>query len=195
MSGVWRQVRRFMLAKVLHVDDTPHRIALGVAVGILIGFTPTVGLQMVLAVAVAALLGANRVVCIPMVWITNPITLGPIYLACWRIGATVLGSDRPGSASAAVEQVEGMYEAAGLSRLVQADFWRHLVGQFLDVGTDLWVGCIVVGMAGGLIGYVAAYRIVVVARERRRLRRVAITLRRGQRRSRSTARAHKVREA
>ena len=41
---------RFFIYRVLHVDDTPHRIALGVAVGIFVAWTPTVGLHMILTV-------------------------------------------------------------------------------------------------------------------------------------------------
>ena len=81
VTAIWRKSRRFIVHRVLHADDTPHRIALGVAAGLFIGLTPTVGFQMVLAVALAAALRANKVVCIPMVWITNPFTIIPIYIS------------------------------------------------------------------------------------------------------------------
>ena len=84
MSDIWRRTRRFLIVKVLHANDTPHRIALGIAIGVFIGLTPTVGLQMIIALALATALRANKVVCIPMVWITNPVTLVPIYSA-WAV--------------------------------------------------------------------------------------------------------------
>ena len=55
-----RRLRRFFIYRVLHVDDTPHRIALGIAVGIFITWTPTIGMQMILTVLISALVGANK---------------------------------------------------------------------------------------------------------------------------------------
>lgn len=46
----------FVKFRILHVDDTPQRIARGVAVGVWIAFTPLLGLHMILALAIAALI-------------------------------------------------------------------------------------------------------------------------------------------
>lgn len=192
MTAFWNKTRRFLVHTILHADDTPHRIALGVAVGIFIGFSPTIGLQMVLALALAALLGANRLVCIPMVWITNPVTLGPIYWACWRVGSALLPSNGVGDGSAVVQRVETMYQTVGLTTVVREDFWRQLLGRFIDVGTELWVGCFVVGIVASFIAYFAARWLVVLARKRRRLLRMAIRLRRERRRRRPIGSRQKV---
>ena len=45
--ALW-QTERFIKYRVLHVDDTPHRIALGVALGFFVTWTPTIGVQIVL---------------------------------------------------------------------------------------------------------------------------------------------------
>ena len=41
--------------RVLTLDDTPHSIALGTAIGMFVGLTPTVGIQMVVVLAVAGI--------------------------------------------------------------------------------------------------------------------------------------------
>ncbi|MCH7527888.1 MAG: DUF2062 domain-containing protein, partial [Planctomycetes bacterium] len=147
-----------------------------------------------LAVALAALLGANRLVCIPMVWITKPVTLGPIYWTCWRVGFALLPSNGVGDGSDVVQHVETMYQTAGLTTVVQESFWRDLVGRFIDVGAELWVGCLVVGIAASLIAYFAARWLVVLARKRRRLLRIAIRMRRERRRRRPIGSHHKIPE-
>ena len=43
-----RQIEHFIVYRILHADDTPHRLALGIALGVFVAWTPTVGLQMVL---------------------------------------------------------------------------------------------------------------------------------------------------
>ena len=64
-----KRFRRWFIYRVLHVDDTPHRIALGVAVGIFVTWTPTIGLQMLLCILISALVGANKFVGLPFVWL------------------------------------------------------------------------------------------------------------------------------
>ncbi|HKI70697.1 MAG TPA: DUF2062 domain-containing protein, partial [Verrucomicrobiae bacterium] len=90
-----RRIERFFVYRVLHVDDTPHRIALGVAVGIFVAWTPTVGFQMILTIILATLLRANKLVGIPFVWISNPFTLGVIYYPNYLLGKFILQGDYP----------------------------------------------------------------------------------------------------
>jgi len=88
-----RRVRRFVFHTVLHADDPPHRLAMGLAIGMFITFTPTVGFQMALVVFFAWLLRANKVVGVPLVWISNPATIAPIFYLCYRLGRFVLRRD------------------------------------------------------------------------------------------------------
>ena len=63
-----------------HMDRChPHRLALG----LFLAWTPAIGLQMLA-------LRANVVVGIPMVWISNPVTMGPIYLWNYLLGRKIL---------------------------------------------------------------------------------------------------------
>ena len=48
----WTQPRR-IARELLALDDSPHAIAAGAAVGIWLGLTPTVGIQMVLVALLA----------------------------------------------------------------------------------------------------------------------------------------------
>jgi len=86
-----KRIEKFFIYRVLHVDDTPHRIALGVAVGIFVTWTPTIGFQMILTVLLSWLLGANKLVGVPFVWISNPVTLPPIYGPNCYVGSLILG--------------------------------------------------------------------------------------------------------
>jgi len=76
--------------KLLQLDDTPERIARGVALGTLIGMTPTVGIQMTLAVIFAAISRANRLAAVALVWLSNPVTIVPIYWFDYWFGGLIL---------------------------------------------------------------------------------------------------------
>jgi len=168
---VGRYVRRFrkiLLHHVLHADDSPHAIALGVGVATLVAFLPLVGFQTAIALGVAALLRANKAVCIPIVWITNPFTIVPIYGACLALGRWLL------AAPASSDEVEVLARLApepeAVHSLLAWGFWKNLFVHLAGLGVELWVGCAIVGVVLGLLSYGLARWGVVSYRERRRQR-------------------------
>lgn len=86
----WRRVRRFVIHNVLHADDPPHKLALGAAIGMFVSLTPTGGFQMALVLFFAWLFRANKVIGIPLVWISNPVTAIPILWGSYEIGRICL---------------------------------------------------------------------------------------------------------
>lgn len=168
MTETWRKIRRLVVHNVLHADDTPHRIAWGVAIGVFVGFTPTVGIQMVLAVALATALRGNKVVCIPMVWITNPVTLLPIYALCHRLGSGLLPSS-PGEqdGTSHLTSLMGQIKSLGVTRVLDASFWGEVFIGLTMVGAELWLGCVIVGFIAATMSYFASRWAVTVYRERR----------------------------
>ncbi len=59
------------------------------AVGLFMAFVP-VPFQMVLAAAAAIPFRVNLPISIGLVWISNPITIPPLFYFCYRVGAWVL---------------------------------------------------------------------------------------------------------
>jgi uncharacterized protein (DUF2062 family) len=76
---------------LLRIDEPPHRTALAFAIGVLIAFSPILGLHTVLALAIAFLFRLNRVAILLGAYINNPWTMGPIYLAGTAVGCALLG--------------------------------------------------------------------------------------------------------
>jgi len=67
-------------------------IARGVGIGLLIGFTPTVGFQTVMMLAACLWLGGNFPVAFTMSWVSNPFTLPPMIYAYYQLGDWLFGS-------------------------------------------------------------------------------------------------------
>ncbi len=86
---------RGIVIRILELKDTRDRVAWGVALGTLIGMTPTVGIQMTIAVIFATLLRANRTAAAATVWISNPLTMVPIYWFDYWLGSLILGAFMP----------------------------------------------------------------------------------------------------
>ncbi len=66
-----------------------HSIAGAVAVGLFTAFIP-LPFQMVIAAALAIVFRVNLPISVVLVWITNPLTVGPIFIFAYKIGAWVL---------------------------------------------------------------------------------------------------------
>jgi hypothetical protein len=146
-----RRFWRFLKFRVLHVEDTPHRIALGVAIAIFVTWTPTIGLQMVLAVAIAALMNANKLVGLPFVWISNPLTLIPIYAPNYLVGNWLLGG-RYGF-STFIESMGSATRVGGSLASKVLAFWKAVTPIFLP----LWVGSLVVASTLAVGTYFLTY--------------------------------------
>lgn len=153
-----RRVRRFIVHDLLHADDPPHPLALGVALGIFFAFIPFFGIQMVFVVLFAWLLKANKLVGTPLVWITNPATIVPIYYVCYMVGISMLGQPSIGSERWA-ELAEPPAGWAAAARF----YW----GGLYEVGLPMLLGSVVVGFAAACPAYLITFHVICFYRMRR----------------------------
>jgi hypothetical protein len=155
------RLKQFLAHRVLHVDDTPHRIALGVAIGVFAAWMPAMGLQVLVVLALATLLRANKLVGLPFVWISNPLTFVPVYLPSYLLGSYLLGS-RLSMHDFRTAITRAMSGSGTWWGHIQA--WWQAVAPFL---APLWVGSILVGLVLGAIAYALVYYLVATIRRRR----------------------------
>lgn len=158
-----RRAKRFFLYRVLHVDDTPHRIALGVAIGMWAAWMPIVGIQMIVTVILAFALRANKIVGLPWLWISNPATMAPIYIGEYYLGRALLGGDWPEP-----RFIEALHaDDGGWAKLTA---WLQATG---EVAWPLFLGGFVLGVLFGVPTYFII-RWAVVAYRRHRHRKQAL---------------------
>ena len=110
----------------------------GVAVGLFISMLP-VPFQMFIAAGVAILASVNLPISVLLVFITNPVTMGPAYYFAYRIGAALLG--RPA-------HLEGFGGSFG-----------EIASSMMSVWQPLLLGCLVVGLGMAVLGW-AAVRLI-----------------------------------
>lgn len=122
MSG---RVRR-SLDILLHVQDTPHRLALSFAIGVAIAFNPLLGLHTLLALGLAFALRLSRVAMLLGALINNPWTLAPLYMAGTLLGCVLL--DVPAHGLSGIEWSEG---AVALWHALQPYVWPYVVGNLV----------------------------------------------------------------
>jgi uncharacterized protein (DUF2062 family) len=84
---------RRLYERFIMIRGEPREVALGFAVGIFVGMTPTVGVQTPIAIFIAALLKWSKLSAAIGVWISNPLTVPLIYGITYITGAKLLSLD------------------------------------------------------------------------------------------------------
>lgn len=155
--GIARPVRRLWY-RFITLKSSPERIAGGLALGIFVGLTPTFGVQMVLVSFAAMLLRVNLFAALIGVYITNPVTVLPIYLFNYRVGAYLLG----------VPPVH----VRNLRHVLGEGPWYSIFGLSVNFLTTLWIGSLIVAIPTTILSYVLMLRFVHQSRSLRSQRRL-----------------------
>lgn len=159
-----RPITRFLKFKILHVDDSPPRIARGVMIGLFVAWSPFYGLHILLALALSLLFKANKFVAVLCVWVSNAFTLVPIYYPNYLIGRGILSLFRKERVLSG-EQVADFFGTLCNPQTILIDvftptFWRNFVKFFLGIGIELTIGGFIIGLIVSLAAYIVTLKTI-----------------------------------
>jgi uncharacterized protein (DUF2062 family) len=89
-KGNLLDIIRKVYERFIRIRGAPREVALGFALGIFVGMTPTIGVQTPIAIFLAALFKWSKLSAAIGVWISNPLTAPLIYSATYIAGAKIL---------------------------------------------------------------------------------------------------------
>jgi uncharacterized protein (DUF2062 family) len=131
---------RQRLQVLLHVEDTPHRIALAFGIGVFIAFFPLLGIHTAMALALSFAFRLSRVAILLGTWVNNPWTIAPMLMGGTLLGCALLG--------VTVEEplvidwsLRGRALVDALLTTLRPYLWPYVIGNT------------VAGIGGGLVGY------------------------------------------
>lgn len=101
-------------------------------IGLFMAFIPVPG-QMVFAAILAIWMRANLPIAVGLCWITNPLTLAPIFYLAYRIGSAVMG--------VTIQAVE--FELS----------WQWLTNGLVNIWQPFLLGCFLCAFFFGSLGY------------------------------------------
>ena len=161
---------RPVLRWLIRLRGSPQAIAGGFSLGLFIAFTPTIGLQIVLAFFLATALNVNRPAAVLAVWITNPITIPAIFSINYWLGSLVW----EGPSVPVVSR--RLFELA--SQLTTLDLWAitDQLSAVAELGMDIIIplvlGSIIAGTLSSILSYFILLRLLtfLVARRAKRKR-------------------------
>ena len=137
----YRHSLRTIYQRFIRIRGNPREIALGFALGLFIGFTPTMGGQILISIFLASLFKWNKITAAIGVQVTNPFTAPLIYGFTYVLGAKLIGLHRP-------VDFEFTFDWHGIVSMVD---------QAPRIFLALTIGGVIVGLPVAVIGYFASY--------------------------------------
>ena len=142
-------VYRKLIVRLLELDDTPREIARGIAIGVFVAMTPTVGIQMLSIAFLCTLFRSNRIAGVAMAWISNPLTIVPIYWLDYVIGSMILRTPMIGKG----EIAKLLYlESTGLFGMF-FEFLGNLGSFTFDLAGPMFLGGAILGVVCAIPSY------------------------------------------
>lgn len=146
-----RRWARYQYLRVLRQKASPHNIALGVALGVFVGFLPIIPFQTVAVLALAFLFRGNKVAAAISTVISNPFNVIPFYTLLYMVGRVFLPLEVPDFDPGRLEM-------------------RELIATGWDFFAIMCVGGVVLGVPAFFLSYFATRKGIMAYRERKALR-------------------------
>ena len=131
--------------RFLKVRGTPREVALGMALGVMVGMTPTMGLQTIIAVFLASVCKWSKIMAAIGVQITNVFTAPLIYGLTYVIGAWIMG-------------IQGEFD---IRAMMNFDGLLHLIRQAPMILTAMTLGGLILGLPLAAASYIVTFWLVV----------------------------------
>lgn len=158
------QVTRAAVARwvetLLHIHDTPRRIAAAYALGVFFGFSPLLGLHTILALACALRLRLNRLAVLAGVYSNVPWIIAAYYTLATMFGAALLGEAPPAGFRSGFDHLFAL-------SIFGAAFWETL----MDLLQPLFWPYVIGSTIGAIVLALAAYSLLFAVLEARHRRR------------------------
>lgn len=138
---------RDRLRQILTIKESPHKIAIALAVGVFIGMSPLLGIHTLLGLAIAWLFRLNRLVTLVGVYVTNPWTVVPIYTFGTWVGARLMDIDN------IIPEID-WYNITFLG----------LINEFRPLVLPFIAGTTFIGFISAIISYIVIYKAIKVRR-------------------------------
>jgi len=137
------------VVRFLELDDTPKDIARGIAIGVFIAMTPTVGIQMITIAVACTIFHGNRLAGVAMAWISNPLTIVPIYWLDYVIGSFILRAPLIGKS-----EIAKLVELKSTSMFgMFFEFLGNLGTMTVDLAGPMFLGGVIVGIVCAMPSY------------------------------------------
>lgn len=143
----WRKWLKPFLSR----HGTPEDIGRGFAIGIVIAFTPTIGIQLVIAYLLATAFKASRAAALLPVWITMPVTIPPVFAFTYMVGRWFV--DGPSVDHVRRQLIKLIRRMDGYDPFDLPAKFRLAMEIGHEVFIPMWIGGLLVGFISAAVAY------------------------------------------
>lgn len=162
-SGLQPRLRYFW-RQVLRVRATPHAVALGFAIGVFTACTPFLGVQTILACALAFTLRVSMPAALLGTFVGNPLSWPAIWSASYVSGALLLGQD-PTYGADHLSETANVLSATLMAPSIQT--FGAAVDNLSPIAEPMVVGGLLVGLIAAIFSYYPTRRAVRIFQRHR----------------------------
>lgn len=147
----FKRTLRYNYLRVMRLKASTHSVAMGLAVGVFVGFLPVIPFQTIVALSLAFVFRASKIPAALGTWISNPVNLIPFYTMLYYVGRMIMPVDTP-----------------------ELDFHHLELKAMIEQGWGLVVvmftGGLILGVPGAFITYILTFKAVNRYRQKRMIR-------------------------
>ncbi len=164
---------RYQYIRLVRINDTPPKIAAGVALGVFLGVFPTFGIGTLLAIVLAAVCRLNKVGALIGTLVMNPITTPFFWTGGAYLGAVLLSGDP----AAALRAIQTFSTEVHLRHFLTWEGWRFLLAATGKGALTYLVGTTLLSLLTAALSYPLTLKILDLYRRRKALRRLRLSAR------------------
>jgi|GEM_PF-367048 len=156
----WNKIKKHfcsLLEKIKKLQGNPHYIAMGMAIGVFVGMTPTIPFHTALAIALAFVFRGSKPAAAIGVWIANPLTIPLFYYGSYKVGVFFFGGNRGSGPDidAMILTLESSIPLFEKLELIKGFLSHHL-----GVACMMLAGSVVLGVIPTIASYFITRRVV-----------------------------------
>ncbi|AGF75585.1 DUF2062 domain-containing protein [Bartonella vinsonii] len=151
----------YIRKRILRISATPHKVALGFAIGIFLACSPLFGMHIVLAIFFSWILRGNFAAAIIGTAFSNPLTFLLIVMADYKVGYFCL-SLFSNVDEISLSQIRVLFEGLTLSNISLL-----FKGTWDSIMRPMILGGILLGFILGSLSYIGVYRAIARFQKKR----------------------------
>ena len=155
LDRAYRKLHDIFIEPLLSSKNSPHFDALGVSLGLVIGFLIPVGGQLACLGLLRLIMRFNVIVAGAFTLVSNPFNMIPLYYGYYLLGSLVIGKPEQKLDFASFEAI--------MNPIMGADYFWESLGSFMNLSQAFlarWlIAAVILSVISGFLGYAVTYRI------------------------------------
>lgn len=150
-SAGWKRATQYTWHRLNRLPGSAHAIALGLAIGVFVSWTPFLGFHILIAMAFCWIVRGNMLASFIGTFFGSPLTFPLIWISTFELGNLILG----------------YHDQTAPADFAEMLFSRHGLDVMLPLLVPMAIGAVPLGLAAGMISYFITRAAVAAFKSRR----------------------------